>query len=84
MADVCADMRAGEKALGDALARVRFLEDRLGGLVGELRAELAALRASSQALALQEDVGVAEDFAARLRRRAALVPYGQWGEEWAL
>ena len=80
MADVCADMRAaGEKALGDALGRVRMLEDRLGEIVGQLRGELAALRASSQALAQREPVDAAEDFAARLRRRAALIPYGEWG-----
>jgi len=80
LSDVFADMRAGEAALCDALGRVRGLEDRLGELVGELRAELAALRASSAALARRENVDAAEDAAARSRRRAMLIAYGGWGK----
>ena len=79
IADVFCDIRAGEKALAGALARVRMLEDRLGCLVGELRGELAALRASSQALAQGENVDAAEEFAARARRQANLRAYGEWG-----
>ena len=77
--DVFVDLRDGEAALGGAVWRVRSLEDRLGRLVGELRAELAALRASSAALARRDNADAAEEFAARARRRANLVAYGEWG-----
>ena len=79
LSDVFADMRAGEAALGDALGRVRGLEDRLGKLVGELRAELTALRASSEALARSGNVDAAEESAARIRRAWNLAAYGTWG-----
>ena len=80
IADVFSDMRSGGKALAEALGHVRSLEDQLGRHVGELRAELAALRASSEALVCRENVDAAEDFAARARRRAMLIAYGDWGK----
>ena len=51
----------------------------LGRVVGEMRGELVALRASSGALAQSQNVNAAEEFAARVRRAHGLLAYGEWG-----
>ena len=57
------------------------MESGLGAVVGELQAELAALRASSAVLAQGQNVDAAEEHAACARRAVGLVAYGEWGAD---
>ena len=72
-------VRAGWDSVADALLHVRVHECVLGRVLGELRGELTALRASSEALAQSQNVNAAEEFAARVRRAHGLLAYGEWG-----
>ena len=73
-------VRAGWDSVADALVHVRLYESELGRILGEMRGELAALRASSRALADSANVNAAEEFAARVRRAHGLLAYGEWGQ----
>ena len=75
------ELRVGGTAVDAALVRVRLLERSVEQLVGELGGEIAALHASSGALAHGRNVNAAEEFAARARRLLGRSAYGEWGAD---
>ena len=68
--EVLSDLRDSEALLGGALWRVQSFERSLGRRMGDMRAEISALRASTAALARGDNVDAAEEHAARVRAPA--------------